>query len=66
MAALTDREWLGWLSVFARKPKVTQDSLRARTFAMRVYKKSGGPTPGAKRLYAELLENEQRSRDEAA
>lgn len=62
MAALKKDVYLaGFLGFFSRKPRAVVDSRRAREFANRVYNETGGPTPEAKRLYAELLENERRS-----
>ena len=62
MAALRTDDYLaGFLGLFSRKPRVVVDSRRAREFANRVYNETGGPTAEAKRLYAELLDNERRS-----
>lgn len=53
---------VGFFAFLAKKPRVVvgADSRKAREFANRVYKETGGPTPELKRLYAELLDNERR------
>lgn len=62
MAALKKDDYLaGFLSWFDHKPRAVVDSRRAREFANRVYNETGGPTAEAKRLYAELLDNERRA-----
>ncbi len=62
MAALHKPAPQGFLArLFKFKRQHFADSRRARDFANHVYKKTGGPTPEAKRLYAALLDNEQRA-----
>ena len=62
MAALRKDDYLAvFLGFFNRKQRVVVDSRRAREFANRVYNETGGPTPEAKRFYAELLDNERRA-----
>jgi len=62
MAALTKDGFFGF---FANKPPKVTESRKAREFGNRVYKEMGGPTATMKRHYAELLENERRSKAES-
>lgn len=66
MAALRKEDFsgvfAGFFSFLPKKPRVAvgAESRKAREFANRVYKETGGPTPELKRLYAKLLDNERR------
>lgn len=47
-------------ALFSRKAAVVVESRKAREFASRVYRETGGPTPQLKRYYVALLDNERR------
>ncbi len=64
MAALRKEHfWDDLTALFSKKPAPLRESRYAREFANRVYNKTGGVTPDMKRLYADLLDNERRSRE---
>ena len=58
-----DSFWADLTAILSRKPVAPRESRHAREFAKKVYNRTGGVTPEMKRLYADLLENERRSRE---
>lgn len=61
MAALPREFAFLGMHISIGKPRPLGDSPKARAFANRVYNETQGPTPELKRLYAKLVENEQRT-----